>query len=241
MILKAIRPESTILSIVGDIDSQIASQRIQSSLGNWNPDKPVNIRPVINYCHRMDSPFNANIFTISGPQVKDKSFPAWFMGTQILGSGKGSELYRLVRNQLGISYLFTVAYSFSETESFAHFCVPTIRTKKDDLETIRVEFADLVRKSPENVTIEKLDRAKSHFTTYRFAGDMADDNRLAPFSYNLNGLFEIGFDTACGLHFQRNMTQFIPEINEVSISQVSVALEKSISSLKTHVYSGDKQ
>lgn len=229
---KALSPKRTVISIVGGVEAQSAATRIQASLGDWIANTQSSVRPISKPAPAIQSPFITSVVSIKGPAPDSKSFPAWFVATQALGSGKGSTLYQTFRIENGTTYLFGVAYTFPQGASWAHFYIPRSAEAQSEPDSTTKTLTNEISSAPSRLSVENIERAKDHFFASRQFGPGSEDGRLAPFSQGRTGLFERAFELAWGELWNCPMDKLEGEVRKVTVSEAIQALKDSIPSLK---------
>jgi predicted Zn-dependent peptidase len=103
-----VRPENLTVGVGGDVDEASVDAAYGKRMGDWAPPKPPRSQP--DYRNPGPQPPNTSrysVVSLSGVVfgAKDAAFPARLLAAFALGSGKGASVFRVVREQLGLSYM----------------------------------------------------------------------------------------------------------------------------------------
>lgn len=164
------RPEGTVITVVGDIDPDVAYAMTRNSFADWsNPDMPI---PEIQIPEFSTAPGDTTVEFIPGrvqsvvlistkaPGRKMPDYPAFSVMNTILGRGMGSRLNHSVRDEQGLAY--SLGIRSSALDSTGVFTTHLTTLADNVPQATASVFNEINRISTENVLDIELLLAKAN-------------------------------------------------------------------------------
>jgi zinc protease len=227
------------VSIVGDFDEKIATEKLEKHLSDWKSASPFRR---ITYPHvdvkqadqNLEAPDKANaVFMANLPIKMNDSHPdyaAMIIGNYMMGGGfLNSRLATRIRQKEGLSYGVNSYFSASSLDESATFGAYAIYApeNRDKVQKAFIEEIEKVRK--EGFSKEELEAAKSGWLQSRTVGRAQDNSLVSKLASNLYLDRDMQFDEALE-----------EKIKNISLEEVNKVMAKYIDPNKiVYVKSGD--
>ncbi len=218
------RPDTIILSLLGDFDPNQVRSLLESQLGNW---KATGTAPELNFpsvelplsmseLHEV-IPGKAQAVTLMGYKGINRSDPRYYAAlvlNQILGGDTlASRLGTEIRDRLGLTYGI---YSYFQAGLNSGPFLIQMQTAPEDANRAIARTIELVQKMHDNGVTEAEVRAAQRSLTSSYTVTLAETNSLA-YSILMNEVYGLGSE---------QLRQFPSKIQSVTTDQVSKSAQE---------------
>ena len=158
----AVGPSEAIIAVAGAVEFDAVAAQVGELFGDWQPHTLPIVRngprgPLVDHIEADSTQTHLAIAYDSVPYRADDFYAAW-AATYILGGGSSSRLFTEVREHRGLCY--SIYASTSSTLNAGRVVVYAGTTTARAQETLDVTL-EQIRRLPEAITTEELDRVKS--------------------------------------------------------------------------------
>ncbi len=189
-------PNNIVISIVGDVTAEHAVERMKIAFAGTSSHQLPRQLPIPDEALEKSSvdiieqPIEAAYFLFGflAPSVNSPDYPAARVLATVLGGGKGSRMFRALREEKGLAYELGTIYPISRNQSHivAYLVTDPYRriipgiTKQMMLDEIKqATLAEIARLQNETISAEELERAKRYtIGTFALAHQRIRDRAL---------------------------------------------------------------